>query len=493
MKTSSRRMFLRGAGLFALSIPFLPSLVRDARAASAPIKRFIALAMPYGSVREYWFPPDDVRKLSPLGPRGKGMPLGEIAGDLSPVFRRTTFEPILQKMLLLDGIDGKHNIGHQKSYPLTGFVAEPPALPPGKSIDQIIAEQASIYDQAPAFTSLNFASGPDGQTHSGNTISFTTSGGSVTPVPQMASPSASWEYLFKNVASGPDAEQVFERIKARKLSVLDHVLVDYQRLHQHPKLSRADQLRLEAHAQYVRELELGTQAAKPIDCDAPSSPVGEDLDKTLPRLQAQVQNVVHAVRCGLTRVLTFNMEPTSSSYPGASSHHHSLSHKRDNDPQALASMEVIDRLHLEQIASLVSQLDVEEDPVSGRTFLDNSIVFVGNDMGSVVNHTGTRMPCLLFGGKDVLKQGLLVDFRHELKFTDPQGAIEGAGVSYNSLLVTLCQAMGLGPEQYEQGQAGIGDYAASKWRVKAFPSQEEYESFAFGDRRTPLAELLAKA
>jgi hypothetical protein len=495
-KTTNRRMFLRGAGLFALSIPFLSSLAKTARAAPGPIKRFIGIFIPYGTVRSHWFPADDVRQLTPLSARAKAMTASDIAGDLSPVFQRATYEAVLSKMIFLDGIDGVYNIGHNKTYPFTGYSRN---LGEGEvlscmSIDQIIAERADIYDAEPAFRSLNLAAGPDAQTHSGTSVSYAMSGGAVVPVPQIANPGVAWDYMFKNVASGEEAIAAFEKLKADKLSVLDRVHEDYTRVMKHGNLSRADQLRLEAYADYLRELELSVSQSEAVTCTVPPRPDDDPTQKQSVRLPAQIDNVVHAVRCGLTNVITLSMEPTSMSYPflgNMVSHHHSMSHTKESNPDSVASLELLDRWHAEQIASLVERLDVVEDPDTGRTFLDNSIVMVASDMGSFQNHAGTRMPCLLFGGKGHFKQDLLVDYRSDKQVTiEDSGKTERIGVSYNNVLITVCQAMGLLPEEYEQGQEGIGDYPLSKFLWQAFGSEEAYAEYAYGDRRTPLGEIL---
>ena len=115
---------------------------------------------------------------------------------------------------------------------------------------------------------------------------------------------------------------------------------------------------------------------------------------------------------------------------------------------------------------------------------------IGSDMGSVSNHKGQRMPCVLFGGKGVLKQDLLVDYRSDKTVTyGDSGQTDRIGVSYNNLLLSVCQAFGLLPEQYEQGQLGIGNYNASKYYWKKFASQADYEAFAYGDKRTRLEEI----
>jgi hypothetical protein len=68
MKPLSRRHFLRGAGGFALAIPFLPSLLtKEALAATASPKRFIYFHSSHGALRPQWLFPFRNDGMSPVG------------------------------------------------------------------------------------------------------------------------------------------------------------------------------------------------------------------------------------------------------------------------------------------------------------------------------------------------------------------------------------------------------------------------------------------
>ncbi len=63
----TRRMFLQGAGNFALAIPFLPSLMPRAAwgDTAAPAKRFVAICNDYGiSLHENWHPTNNLPNLT---------------------------------------------------------------------------------------------------------------------------------------------------------------------------------------------------------------------------------------------------------------------------------------------------------------------------------------------------------------------------------------------------------------------------------------------
>ncbi len=509
-----RRTFLRGAGSVSLALPFLPSLAGRAFAqisgsgsTEAPkggIRRVIFFSLPYGTVQEHWFPSDAaLTGARSVSSRAKESNLVDVMGKNGPltVFQNSVFSGLFDKMLFLDGIDGPSSIGHEKSYSLTGFVRDEPQALPGSSIDQIIASRARIYNSEPAFRTLNIASGPG--THAGSSISYTQNGSKVVPVPQLSDPATVWDIAFQWVSSGgAQANAEFEQQRGRRLSIIDHVNGRHKALLAHPNLSCEDRSRVEAYLQHLRDYELSIKDAKLIECSTPSRPdiasYGRKDQAWTRYAEDQVDNIIHTVRCGLTHVVTFNAEPSARGYrnlPGVLGDHHGLSHEKETakagEGAALELFEV-DRFHMGLVARLLRGLDVEEDPGSGRTFLDNSIVFVGNDMGSVANHKGHRMPCLLAGGKGYFKQGKLIDFRSPYSQSYAGTARTARiGISYNGLLVTICQAMGLRPEDYELGQEGVGDYTPSTYYYRQFPGgKDEYVAYAYGDRRAPVPELL---
>jgi hypothetical protein len=504
-------MFLGGAGAATLSIPFLGSLAGRAEAmpATPRIKRAVFIGLNYGSWREKWFPSDAARTaLTRVSPRAQTMPLAAFTGDLSPVFTREVVGDVLDKMIFLDGIDGPYGIGHEKTYALTGHKVESAALLTAPSIDQIIADRALIYDSEPAFRSFNVAAGTG--THHGPSISYADVGGVIQPVPQLTDPSAVWDAVFSSVALGDDpaSRAEAERRRALRLSVVDGVLSDYQSLRSSTRLSATDRRRLDGYLDYLRDYERSIAERETVVCAAPPRPDSSTYPRS-PSMYPEVlapdmaTNIVHMLRCGLTNVVSFNIEPTAREYaflPGVTGDHHGISHgieELEGIDRVSPQIEQIDRFHARVIAGLVRGLDVE-DPATGRSMLDDTVVFVGNNMGSVLNHKGARMPCLMFGGGSVLRTGNLVDFRSEHSWSYVGGfeRIERMGIAYNHLLVMMCQLFGLQPEDYEHGQEGIGEYVASSYYYRGFGTgsraeqQVAYEAYAFGDKRAPLSELL---
>ena len=503
----SRRGLLSAAGATGLSLPFLGNLVGRAVAdtpTSIP-SRVVFCQFPYGTVRTHWFPSDAVRGAGVrVSERATAHAFADMPGDPSPVFDRATWDGLFDRMVMFDGVDGAYASGHERCMPLSGFAYDDPYLIPAPTIDHIIAERAGLYASEPLLRALHVAGN---YARSSNlSMSWAHDGVTPTPMPPSSDPGATWDLIFESVATSPEAGAALERRRGIRTGVTDFVAQRYRTLAGDPRLGAEDRRRIEAYLAYLGDYErsLGARAgatcAPPPRPDAAAYPRGDRANE--PRLFDQVQNVVHALRCGVTRLVTFNLSPTALSYrslPEVMGDHHGLSHGKDStNPAASASCEAqllaIDRLHLRAVAELARGLDAAEDPETGRSMLDDTIIFVTSDMGSVNNHKGMRMPCLLIGGTGFLRGGHVYDFRspYVRSFADT-GREERIGISYNNVLITLCQLFGLTPEQYEHGQTGIGDYRAVSYYARPFPGEyEQYEEYAFGDRRTPITEILAR-
>ena len=504
----SRRMFLQGGGL-SLCVPFLPSLVRTSSAApgDGPIRRLIILGTRYGWDQTLWFPSDAaVANATPVSERARTMPLADIAGDLSPIHTREIWGSLVDKMTLIDGFDAQYGAGHQLHYPLTTWNSPELLGAPTESLDVIIRDNAEIHDGEP-LSSLHLAA--NGGFHDGESMSVVRSGGDLVNLPHLSDPAAAHDTIFEHVIEDDSQIEAFDRLKQRDLSVIDHVHADYTATRSSPRLSKNDKDKLDAYLQYLREYETAVEGLEPAFCEKPPKPGTEDdygnVEQSHPeRMEAQIANLVGAIRCGVTNVVTFSMMPTTPKYQfiDGFSHvePHDISHYLSEAVRgdALAQQQPLGRYFAQQAANLLSQLDVVEDPETGRTFLDNSLVLWTNDMGSVANHKGARIPLMLLGGKDLLAQGQYVDFRSgntstwTWPHTDPK-PVHDVGVFYNRLLETIAQAFGLTPEQYEQGpEAGFGYYDVSGYYTGPFGGEEAYVDYAFGDRRSALRSCSSK-
>ena len=498
----TRRQLLRSAGALALSAPLAGSLLSKALADPGAVlggKRLVAIHLPYGGCREHWFPDDALMADAPrVSARAVAKRIADLPADVSPVLSRSIWGDTLDRMVILDGIDGAPSTGHSRWYGLTNCAVEEPALLPTPSLDQLVAYRSPIYTSEPAFRTLNVANGEDGQA-----LSYAEGG---VAIPEISDPAVVWDSVFSRVASSPEALAELERTRSVQRSVLDHAAARHGRLAAHAAMGTEDRRRLDAYVTYLREYERALSASASMLCTTPDRPDATAYPEGPAKYEASaldhVRNIAHAIRCDLTRVVTFNVEPSSRTYwhlEGVTDHHHSLTHAKESIGErgdgARTGLLSIDRAHAAIVAELVRSLDVVADPTTGRTFLDDTIVIVTNEMGTVRNHCGMRLPILLFGGRGVIREGTIVDYRSPYSTTvDGTEISERLGVAYSNVLITVARLLGLEPADWEHGEPGFGiDGARTGWAERFGGGVEAYYAHAFGDRRSALSEVLVPA
>jgi hypothetical protein len=136
-------------------------------------------------------------------------------------------------------------------------------------------------------------------------------------------------------------------------------------------------------------------------------------------------------------------------------------------------------------AKLLEKLDIEES--DGATVLDNSLIYWGNELG--FNHIAYSVPCLLAGSAGgAIRTGQYIDYidwEGRSYFSQEDGNVI-KGVPHNRFLVTMLQAMGLEPADYERdGQPGYGATDTGSRQPSEWPV--DYDLSAIG---SPLPGLL---
>ena len=104
----------------------------------------------------------------------------------------------------------------------------------------------------------------------------------------------------------------------------------------------------------------------------------------------------------------------------------------------------------EVMLRVIEKLDVDRSD-GDQTYLDNSLVFWGNELG--MNHLNYSVPVLLAGSLGGhFKTGRYIDYidwNRSVKFSQHNGMVI-EGVPYNRLLVSILQGFGLEPSDYER-------------------------------------------
>jgi hypothetical protein len=464
----SRRMVLRGAAGFTLALPVLSDIPRAAAQAStaaagsggaqSPIKRLIVLFSPNGTIPAAWNSTGSGPTFQP----------GYVFNSLVDDGHKNDII-VLQNLDMAVSLDGPGGDPHALGIGcmLTGtelsagniFQSSVGGMgsgwPGGQSIDQFIAAN---LPQRPRL-SLDFATkrmpgsiwsrmsytGPNGQT-----------------VEPFDDPTVAYSTLFASVGlSGPAlAAQI-----ARRKSVLDEVTGEINALM--PSLSGMDKNKVNTHLSQLRLIEtqlmaMQSTATNMSECQKPAPPTltasseivsgangmevlrdpSADADVPL-RIQLAQQMLVAGMACDMARVGTIMMAPSRSDMyltwlsGGTSESHHNLSHEPTSNASAQSMLLSINQWYASQVSALITQLKAV--PENGGTMFDGTVILWANEIEQGCPHGYTNVPFLLAGSAGgYFKTGQAVTMP---AWTGP--SYSGPGTPHNSLLLSLCHAMGL--------------------------------------------------
>lgn len=406
----------------AIALPFLEAMgPKNASAAPAP-KRFVTFFSANGN-----FEPGT----------GEGSEF-ELAPYLSPL------EPHKNDLLPLTGFNNQvaaHSPGdnHQKGIGclLTGAkLSDEPIFCQAlcddgaekyvgwatrPSLDQFLAREKGIGLET-RFPSLELGVG----VQIGNVYARMVYGGASQPIPPQDDPQGVFSRLFGNASP---------ELRARRKSVLDTVSADYTVLD--ARLGRDDRHRLDAHLTAIREIEKGLEKPGFMPsgvCQVPSFERPGDIygDASYPAVgKAQIDLLVMALACDLTRVVTLQWDTSVSNVvfswiPGVTEGHHDLSHRPVEDTAAQTQLGLINQWYASQFAYLLSALKAV--PEGEGTLLDSTVALWANELSKGNYHTLYDMHWILAG-----RCGGYFDTGRLLRYK---------GDSHTNLLVSIANAMG---------------------------------------------------
>jgi hypothetical protein len=474
----SRRRFLHGAGGAMLALPFLPSLALSAQGARHP-KRFVAIFSANGQHDGNWYPTQPV----PWIEKGKFIrecALTDIQGPISQVLG-SAFDRHRKKMVLIRGLDNPvlNENTHIATKMLSGF-GEAPQL--HVTIDQVMARSQAVYPGEPWMRSLNVVA--DGQSEMKYLpMSVSRTGKQVSPVVPYTDPGVVLGKLYPTPMN-----------QDSKKSIIDAVAVELRALMANRQLSVVDRGRLDHHLTVVREVE---KQSLPPGADTRARPglltVRDRDERSLPDLIRNYATLIAtAIRSDLCRVFAFQLAHTQEQRSFAwltgrsGSNHHDLTHIAEPEP-----LLAINQWYSMFVAEFLTQLDMVEDPETGATYLDNSLVFWGNESGVYDlthgnPHYNNDMQVALFGSAGgQIKTNRFINYQKPKQkiVMSQDGSLDmngpDIGRPYNELLITLMTKMGLTHTEWESGEEpGFGDYRSNL--------KGQYD---FGDRRSPLPNL----
>lgn len=428
-RLSSRRTFLGTLASAAAIAPWIPLLEPEAHATGGGPKRIVFFYTPNGTRLQHW---------RPTG--------GESNFELSPIL--SPLAPMRDRLTILDGIDNAAidadgsapGNGHQGTGTLlTGARLNPgnfdeggelAGWASGPSLDQFLGQRFAA--QTP-FASLELAVNYGNHPQTPRTrMSFR---GSDDPVAPDANPYSVYDRVFAG-AEGP-SQDVLRRLEARK-SVFDGVTEELARLQS--RVSAADRVRLEQHAQSVRSVE--QQLSSGLNCSGPELPGGLDgysSSNYEPHADLQIDLLAAAIACGSTRVASlFFMHETAGpvfSWLGQSTPYHELSHLDVASPES--EYVQIQQWMAQKYLRLLHKLD--EIPEGSGSVLDNTVVVWMSPISNSWKHANRNIPVVLAGScGGALRTGRVLRWG---SFGDTDGDSNHGGRTNNDLLMTLAHAM----------------------------------------------------
>jgi hypothetical protein len=424
----NRRAFMR-AGLGGLAgatvaAPLLGSLAARGQAETFPT-RLLVFFTPNGTNPDVWFPT-----------------AGTSETDFTLNATHQALAPFRDKILFTSGINMESlQIGpgepHQRGMGavLTGthlqegnFVGGDGTLAGwgnGISLDQHVA---NTIGQSTPFKSLELGV----RIHGSEVRHRINYAGPAQPLPPQVNPRLAWNSLFADLGTEPTEAAA---TKARRQRVLAAAREQFLALR--PRLSSADLQKLDQHHSHVAEMEarldaygtLGEQCQQPSQPPLMLQPEHEDnMDEAIP---LQIDNMVMALACDLTRVGTLQMSSGANNirFPHLSSYSddHQLSHAGPGDTTSQGEWATRKTWYAEQFAYLLGQLDAV--PEGDGTLLDHTLILWCSELAQGNTHSHANMPFLLAGGQSVgLQTGRYVQY---------------TGARHNDMLIAMMNAMGI--------------------------------------------------
>lgn len=473
VESIGRRHFLRGLGGCLVAVPFLESMATRAKAqATGEELRFVSVRSIYGQVPQLYYPArptDRVGEHVHHRPFEAGSPISPIVGD--------SFAPVAHKLSMLRGLDcsyGGHN--HCTMLAPSAYDADTEGDPQLQtSMDEMLG-RSSLYTTSPVMRVLRLAPNRGG-------FGYSWHAGQRQPYEEDMP--ALFDKMFKGLGDGADDSGAL-----RKLKAVDIARSSYNDLRQSGRLSGADRTRLSDYLDLLSDLENTVAAAqRAASCQEPSI---STADKSL-EADAAADMIIAALVCGLTKVVSLSMA-TWGSVPGENgSSFHGISHWEYGKEPGTAvvgpwgpdylvttpgsSREAEYRRMYGWVADKVGRLMSKMDAVqeaNGRTLLDDTIVYWGNELGGGSAHDDFGAPVLIGGtahGKFIPGYW---DFTHRphLLYANRLDNRQPAGtVPYANFLTTLLRALGIGRDEYEpiNGQPGWGHVNLPHYQLTAYP------------------------
>jgi hypothetical protein len=390
-----RRAVLRGAGV-ALALPWLDSIATpQARAASAASTvRLIYWFIPNGVIFDRWTPaspgPLDATQmpvcLQPIADAG-------MVGDFNVLSGLDNFAG-----LPISGGDHAAGMASLLTCSSAKKVADLSQIELAQSADQMAAAVLGKLTPRPSLELGMTPGGGTGACDTGYACAYSQSVSWVdakTPRGKRTDPHDTWMYLLgtDNPSLTPEER---ERLRQGDKSVLDFVLDQANQLN--GQVGVSDKAKLDQYFTAVRALEQQLTAALPAaQCRMQPDP-GSANNDYVKRFNLLMDMMVFAVKCDLTRVITFMFAnavgPGPMPWIGVTDDYHNLTHQQ-TQPGVMDTVAKCITWFVQQAATFATKL--KAIPEGNNNALYNTAFFVGSDVGDGGMHNHDKMPVLLAG------------------------------------------------------------------------------------------------
>ncbi len=475
-KRFNRRQFLRSASGATLAIPFLPSLVKDAKAQDASMpKFFVAMAYENGGIWGQNMYPSDGVLSETTSYAGRAVRHGDLAGSISDGNRvlcpaltapETLLTPtLLSKVNVLRGLDIPWYLSHHKGGYLGNLAAndnnEAYQLRHRRTIDQIMAYSPSFYANTDGLVERSVALGERKDMSWNN----------ANPAQQTGPFQTAMTYqndvlLFKSLFTPG------ERYAGVNTFIVDRVLTRFNSIRQSSGISNGDRMRLDQHMEQIYEIQRKMQTTLTCDPDALPNGLTQPGDpNTLameyssdfgynPILQGQYWQafndvLVVAFSCGLTRIATMLFNETFSTYNGGGAWHQAVTHYGTLPEYQEWIVEANRNIFELVFLDLAAKLDAVQ-AADGQTLLDHSLLMWTQECGQVTHYTYS-LPVVTAGSAGgFFNTGKFVDYRNvDITYNNGDPRYNDApGLIWNQWMGTILQSMSVSPSEYEDGETG---------------------------------------
>lgn len=488
MKPFSRRELLRRFGLAAGSLPLLDAMAERASADPLPPpKRLVCITLWHGIFAQHWLP--YVPRTMPISTNSPGsmlrapsqflrpMPfeqrdgcavidLGGETGALGPVFS-AKWQSIKAKTAFIHNLSCSNNVvqGHTASAMLGGYKnPDPtPGTPygyslTGETLDLVIGRKLNgrepLVLKAPDYIDdvrfLEDSVGP--------TIRRNSDGIGFEMAPCLRDPFQTWDRLFANDVPPPTGPRLRDP-KNRRAALLERTLQAVQGISRDARLSTADRQRLANHASILeaqRAVALIPSPPTPVAATRPDRPTGRPgVDAAAFNLakgelfRAQFRNGAAAIKMNKTQALTINTGLENEwltegiNLGSSQAYHGSAGHLANPSEAVIEECRKAQQLVFDTIADFLIELDTLEDPATGSTYLDNTMVLVALEHDGRPNgHLRGAVPSILAGGFGTFDGGKVFDYSRPALW-QPEDSCIYQGFSYSRLIHTVLGAFGV--------------------------------------------------